>query len=42
MSASEISIRRPDEAPRGTAQARRQAMRVMVFGKAGDGSEKSS
>jgi hypothetical protein len=42
MSVSENSVRRPDEMPKGPAQARKQTMRVMVFGKATDGSKKSA
>lgn len=42
MSASESPVRRPDQMPKGPAQAGRQTMRVMVFGKATDGSEKSA
>jgi hypothetical protein len=34
MSVSDKLVRRLDETPMGPAQARRQAMRVMVFGKA--------
>jgi hypothetical protein len=42
VSASDKLVRRPDERPKGPAQPRRQTMRVMVFGKAADGSEKSA
>jgi hypothetical protein len=42
MSVSENSVRRPDEMPKGPAQARTQTMRVMVFGKATDGIEESA
>src|SRR4030095_2369617 len=42
MSASDTLVRRPDERPKGPAQARRQAMRVMVFVKATGCSEKAA
>src|SRR5882757_3645789 len=42
MSVFENPVRPPAETPEGRARARRQTMRVMVFGKATDGSEKSA
>src|SRR6476619_5229726 len=40
MSISSKLVRRPNETPMGPAQTRRQTMRVMVFGKASEESEK--
>src|SRR5512141_2397018 len=40
MSISDKLVRRPDETAKGPAQTRRQTMRVMVFAKATEDSEK--
>src|SRR6188508_2037576 len=42
MSISSKLVRRPNETPMGPAQTRRQTMRVMVFGKASEDSEKGA
>jgi hypothetical protein len=42
MSISSKLVRRIDETPKGPAQTRRQTMRVMVFGKATEDSEKGA